>query len=153
MDGQKETFDSGYNLESNSSYLGFEKVEITKVDNSKPWKPGPYAFAMEMGKNMGKEGIATLEELKDKGFVSQADIDKTMAVKEEVFELNKSGDEESRNAFVEKFKEENPDNKVQFQVVRGAVIVSVVDAPKQDTTQLFSVFGPGEVGDKIMYTA
>lgn len=116
--------------------------------------PGVSDFSMEMGKNMGKEGVASMQELAEEGIVSEADIAAVETAREEVQNLNKTGDEEARNAFVEKFKTENPDCKVQFQVVRGAVIVPTVDTPKRPTTKLFMVFGPAEgIKGKSMYTA
>ena len=101
---------------------------------------------------MGKEGIASMEELKAEGILADSDLNTAESVRAEVEELNKSGDETAKKAFVEKFKSENPDCKVQFQLVRGTVLVPTVDTPKRDTTKLFMVFGPGADGKKTAYT-
>ncbi len=184
VEGEK----GSYNLEANQEFLGAQKVEVTKVDETKPWKPalevkvtkadgtvvegldastpfftfksnkengpaltvsaeaaghiddlhikakeagsqfdyptlealfadvskklpegvaeapGVTAFDMEMGKNMGKEGIASVEELLKDGVLSGGDILAMREVKDLVSELNKSGDEEAKKAFIEKFK-------------------------------------------------
>ena len=229
-----ETEEQKYALDSNQAFLGFQKVEVTKVDDSKPWKPalevkvtkadgsvsenldantpfftfrdslgnemtvtaaaaghidqlhikgedagskfdypslealfmdvaqklppevasapGVSDFALDMECHMGKEGIASMEELKAEGILADSDLSTAESVRAEVEELNKSGDEVAKNAFVEKFKLENPDCKVQFQLVRGTVLVPTVDTPKRDTTKLFMVFGPGADGKKTAYT-
>ncbi len=115
-------------------------------------KPGVSDFAIEMGKNMGKEGIASLQELLADGIISEQDLSIVENFREKVKELNKSSDLESKKAFVQSFKEQYPDCKVQFQIVRDVVIVPVVKSPKRPTTKLFMVFGPGEDNKKIAYT-
>lgn len=115
--------------------------------------PGVSAFDVEMGRMMGREGIAGMDELLESGTIAQEDIDAAMAVKDEVHELNKAGTAEAKQAFIAKFKETHPDAKVQFQLVRGTVLVPIVDAPKRPTTKLFMVFGPDATGDaKTLYT-
>ncbi len=110
------------------------------------------AFSMDMGKHMGQEGIATMDELVADGVLEGGDVETVMDLKEGVFELNHSGTEEEKTAFVEEYRKAHPDAKIQFQLIRGGVIVPIVDAPKRDTTELFVVFGPGQSG-KTMYTA
>lgn len=227
---------SHYSLDTDREYLGFQKVEVTKVDETKPWKPAlevkvikgdgtvvegidattPFftfknneggkeltvsaaaaghiddlhikgndagsrfnygsleelftdvqsklpdavatdpetsAFSMEMGKHMGKEGIAEMSELLEDGVVSESDIEAILMLKEEVFVLNKSGTLEQKKALISKFAGEHAEAKIQLQLVRGDVLVPVVDAPKRDTTKLFMVFGPDTKGGKTMYTA
>lgn len=223
-----------YALDSNQEFLGFENVEVTKTDETKPWKPalevkvtkadgsvaenldantpfftfrdsegnemtvtaavaghidelhikgedagskfeypslealfedvakklpqevasvpGVSDFAVDMERHMGKEGIASMEELKTEGILGDSDLSTAEYVRVEVEELNKSGDENAKKAFVEKFKADNPDCKVQFQLVRGTVLVPTVDSPKRDTSKLFMVFGPGADGKKTAYT-
>lgn len=223
-----------YVLNSNQEFLGFQKVEVTKTDDSKPWKPalevrvtkadgsvtenldantpfftfsdqrgnkmtvtaaaaghidqlhikgedagskfdypsletlfkdiaqkipqeiasapGVSDFSVDMGRHMGKEGIAEMEELRAEGVLSETDLAVVETVRSEVRELNKTGDEEAKKTFVKKFKEENPDCKVQFHIVRGTVLVPIVDVAKRDTTKLFMVFGPGVDGNKTAYT-
>jgi len=223
-----------YALDSNQEFLGFQNVEVTKTDDTKPWKPalevkvtkadgsvaenldantpfftfrdsegnemtvtaaaaghidqlhikgedagskfdypsldalfedvakklpqevasapGVSDFAVDMGRHMGKEGIASMKELKAEGILSEADLSTAESVRAEVQELNKSGDEAAKKAFVEKFKTDNPDSKIQFQLVRGTVLVPTVDTEKRDTTKLFMVFGPGADGKKTAYT-
>jgi hypothetical protein len=230
----RETEEQKYALDSNQAFLGFQNVEVTKTDDTKPWKPalevkvtkadgsvaenldantpfftfrdsegnemtvtaaaaghidqlhikgedagskfdypslevlfkdvaqklppevasapGVSDFAVDMERHMGKEGIASMEELKAEGILADSDLSTAESVRAEVEELNKSGDEAAKKAFVEKFKSENPDCKVQFQLVRGTVLVPIVDTPKRDTTKLFMVFGPGADGKKTAYT-
>jgi hypothetical protein len=229
-----ETEEQKYALDSNQEFLGFQNVEVTKTDDTKPWKPalevkvtkadgsvaenldanmpfftfrdskgnemtvtaaaaghidqlhikgedagskfdypsldalfedvakklpqevasapGVSDFAVDMSRHMGKEGIASMEELKAEGILSETDLSTTESVRTEVQELNKSGDEAAKKAFIEKFKTDNPDCKVQFQLVRGTVLVPTVDTAKRDTTKLFMVFGPGADGKKTAYT-
>ena len=224
-----------FTVQPNPEYLGFEKVEVTEVDDSKPWKPalkvrvtkedgsvvedldastpfftfkdaegdemtvsaeaaghidslhirgedpgskfdygsldalfsdaaakipkeaakegGPYAFSVDMGKSMGKEGIASMKELLESGVIEQSDIDAARAEKDTVFDLNREGDATAKDAFIAKFRAEHPDSKVQFQLVRGTVLVPTVETPKRDTTELFMVFGPGADTRKTLYTA
>jgi len=226
----------GYTLLSEPKYKGFQKVEVTQVDETKPWKPslkvkvtladgtqeeipastpfhtfegnngkkltvsadaaghvdslhikgtepgshfdytslealladvadklpenitetpGPSAFDMDMGKKMGSEGLATMQELLTDGVITQGDIDIAEKYREEVMQLNKTGDKAAKEAFVSKFAAENPDCKIQFQAIRGgAVLVPTVKAPKRPTNKLFMVFGPSEQeGVKTMWTA
>lgn len=114
--------------------------------------PGVSDFAIEMGKNMGKEGVASLQELKEEGIVSDGDLSIVENFREKVKELNKDSDLESKRAFVQSFSAQYPDCKVQFQIVRDTVIVPIVKSPKRPTTKLFMVFGPGEDNKKIAYT-
>jgi hypothetical protein len=230
----RESEEQKYALDSNQEFLGFQSVEVTKTDETKPWKPalevkvtkadgsvaenldantpfftfrdsegnemtvtaaaaghidrlhikgedagskfdypslealfddvakklpqevasapGVSDFAIDMERHMGKEGIANMAELKAEGILNETDLSTAEAVRVEVQELNRSGDEAAKKAFVEKFKSENPDCKVQFQLVRGTVLVPTVDTPKRDTTKLFMVFGPGADGKKTAYT-
>ena len=231
-----ETHEKGFTLERNDRFKDFAKVEVTKTDDSKPWKPpvevtvtmadgqrvehlpastsfytfhkgdaaltvsaaaaghidslhirgedpgsrfdepsfdalmadvapkipdevtetpGPSAFSVEMGKNMGKEGIAAIDELLKDGTVRSEDVMSATLVKADVIELNKNGTHESKQAFADAFRAKHPESRIQFQLVRGSVLVPVVDAPKRPTTKLFMVFGPDEArpGQKTMWTA
>ncbi len=113
-------------------------------------QPGISAFDIEMGKSMGKEGIASLVELQSSGVLTKEDIDLFMALKDTVAYLNRSGSKEQKEAFVV----QHSTGKVKFQLIRGDVLVPVVDTPKKSTTKLFMVFGPGEDPNrKTMYTA
>lgn len=228
----REYGNSNYELESNSDYLNFQKVEVTSVDDSKPWKPplevsvtkadgtvvdkldastpfftfkdrmgnvltvsaadaghidslhikgedpgsifdepslealmkdaaakmpegiaeqpGVSAFDVEMGKSMGREGIANLQELVRDGVLTEQDVEAAMALKNEVKALNKEGTKEEKDAFIQAHN----GGKVGFQLIRGDVLVPIVNAPKRPTTKLFMVFGPGKEGaPKTMYTA
>jgi hypothetical protein len=220
-----------YELSSDQEYLGFKNVEVTQVDESKPWKPavkvkveksegevaeidantpffvlknkdgkeltvsaataghidslhikgtdagslfdepslqalmqdaakkipadvasapGVSAFDIEMGKSMGREGIASMKELKQSGVLSQEDVNAALALKGKVIQLNRSGSKADKEAFVS----EHSNGKVKFQLIRGDVLIPVVDAPKRSTTKLFMVFGPDASGDrKTLYTA
>ncbi|MBT7736452.1 hypothetical protein HN709_02085, partial [Candidatus Peregrinibacteria bacterium] len=115
--------------------------------------PGVSAFSMEMGKNMGKEGIASMTELQEGGIISAADVALAESVRTQVYELNKSGDAAAKEAFVADFTSKNPGSRIQFQLVRGTVLVPIVDTPKRTTTKLFSVFGPAGENTKAMWTA
>lgn len=223
-----------YSLESDPKYLNFKKVEVTKRDETKPWKPpvevkvtlangneetidagspfftfldkdlnkltvgaadaghidelhikgtdlgskfsqatleelmndiaeklpptiaqqeGISAFALDMGKKMGKEGLSTLEELTKAGILNETDVQTAEAMRPDVYKLNKSGTAEEKDAFVKKFASDHPENKVQFKLIRGAVLVPVVKAEKQDTTKLYLCFGPKADKTKPMWTA
>lgn len=230
----RETEEPKYTLDSNQEFLGFQNVEVTKIDETKPWKPalevkvtkadgsiaenldantpfftfrdsegnemtvtaaaaghidqlhikgedagskfdyssletlfedvakklppeiastpGVLDFSIDMGRHMGQEGIASIDELMFEGILDDRDINIVESVRDEVRELNKLGDEEVKKAFVEKFRADNSDCKVQFQLIRGGVLVPIVDTPKRDTTELFMVFGPGADGKKTAYT-
>lgn len=230
----RETARTQFTLDSNQMFLGFQKVEVTKVDDTKPWKPasevrvtkadgsvvenldantpffifrdseghemtvtaaaaghidqlhikgedagskfdypsledlfedvakklppevsktpGVSDFAIDMGRHMGKEGIARMKELVAEGILNEDDVSTAESVRTEVQQLNASGDGMSKKAFVEKFTADHPDSKVRFQIIRGNVLVPVVDAPKHETTKLFMVFGPGADGKKTTYT-
>jgi hypothetical protein len=114
--------------------------------------PGVSDFAIDMGKNMGKEGIATMAELEKTGELTKENIDLAQAVRSKVQELNKSGDENAKKAFIEQWASKHPDSKIKFELIRGTVLVPTVDAPKRDTQELFMVFGPGADGKKTAYT-
>lgn len=117
-------------------------------------RPGIFTLDVEMGKNMGMEGIASTEELVASGRLSQVDIDAAQSVREEVQRLNREGTEEERLAFAEKYAEEHPDAGVQFTAAReDKVLLPTVKAPKQPTTKLFVMMGPNPAGDKkALYT-
>lgn len=234
-DSAKEFRAPAYSLEANRQFLNFQRVEVTKIDETKPWKPalevkvtkedgtvveglnanlpfftfydkqgnplnvsaaasghidslhikgedvgskfdeasledllrdaaakmpegiatqpGNSAFDIDMGKSMGKEGLASMQELLAAGKISQADIDTASELRNIIKELNKSGKKEDKEALIADFKAQHGDCKIQFQLVRGDVLVPIVDAPKQDTTKLFMVFGPGADDNKTLYTA
>lgn len=223
-----------YTLDANQEFLNFQEVEVTKIDDTKPWKPPlkvkvtkadgsvvenldantPFftfrdpegneitvtaataghidqlhikakdlgskfdypslqalfedvarklppriarepevsAFAIDMERPMGKEGIASMKELESEGILTDGDINTVESVREEVLNLNKSGDEAAKKAFIKRFKSENPNCKIQFQLVRGTSLVPTVDAPKRNTTKLFVVIGPDDDGKKTVYT-
>lgn len=125
----------------------------TKMPEGIASAQGVSAFDVEMGKSMGKEGIASMQELVASGVLENTDVEIAMKAKERVKKLNKDGSKEDKQKFIDDFKSQNPDCKVQFQMVRGDVLVPVVDAPKNPTTKLFMVFGPGDNGEKTLYTA
>jgi hypothetical protein len=112
------------------------------------------ALSVEMGKPMGKEGIASLDELVADGILTAEQVAEARSAKEEVKRLNLSGSKEERAAFVEQWKAEHPDSPIQFQAIRGGeALVPTVAAPKRETTKLFMVFGPNATGDqKTLYT-
>jgi hypothetical protein len=121
-----------------------------KIPENIATEPGVSAFDVEMEKSMGKEGIASLAELQKSGVLTEADVEQALSLKEEVARLNLSGTKAEKETFVA----EHSDGKVKFQLIRGDVLVPVVDTPKIPTTKLFMVFGPTD-GDarKTMYTA
>lgn len=111
------------------------------------------ALSVDMGKRMGKEGIAGIDELVADGTLTAQQAAEGRAAKDEVIRLNRSGNKEERDAFVASWKAEHPDSAIQFQIVRNEAIVPVVAAPKRETTNLFMVFGPNATGDqKTLYT-
>ena len=112
---------------------------------------GVSAFSVETGKPMGEEGVAGLEELLEKGLISPEDIEGLAASREQISQLNLEGSSEEKDAFVAHFNETYVNSKIKLQLVRGGVIVPAADRPKQPTTKLFMVFGPGKTG-KTMYT-
>ena len=112
---------------------------------------GVSAFAVETGRAMGSEGVAGLGELLEKGLVSTTDIDMLAASKDIIIKLNLEGSPDEKISFVKQFNETHDDSIIKLQLVRGNVIVPTVDVPKQHTTKLFMVFGPGNNG-KTMYT-
>lgn len=234
METKNTSNNEEYSLESNTEFLWFKKIEVTKVDESKPWKPalevkvilengtiienvdantpffifrdlewnemtvsavaawhidslhikgedagskfdystleelfkdvakkipkavaikpGISDFAIDMNRQMGKEGIASMQELLSLNIIDEQDIIKAESARKEVWELNKTGDNLSKNEFIEKYKIKNPDCKIQFQLIRGTVLVPVVNAPKHSTTELFMVFWPDARGRKTVYT-
>lgn len=236
LDSGKEFKAPAYQLEAKREFLNFQRVEVTKIDESKPWKPalevkvtkeddsvvegldantpfftfydkdgnplnvsaaasghidslhikgedagskfdeasledlfrdaaakmpegiatqpGVSAFDVDMGKSMGKEGLASMQELVASDTIPKADIETVQQLKDQIKELNKSGKKEDKEAFINGFKAKKGDCKIQFQLIRGEVLVPVVDAPKQDTNKLFMVFGPDASGQqKTLYTA
>ena len=113
-------------------------------------EPGISELSVDMGKGMGQEDIASMRELVSDGVLTEEDVTQATALKEEVMGLNKAGTKEAKEAFIAG----HADGKVRFQLIRGDVLVPVVDAPKRPTTKLFMVFGPVEGDDrKMMYTA
>lgn len=230
----KEGEEANYEVMVNPEFQGFQRIEVTKIDESKPWKPalevkvtkadgsivenldasityaifrskggiemsvtlekaghidklhikgedaGSHfnfssfdellkeiakkmpetvatekkltALSIEMGVSMGKEGLATLEELESAGVVTEEQVAEAMKMKDEVGKLNKDGSADEKNAFIAKFLAENGDSPIQFQLVRGVVLVPIVKTEKHDTSSLFLVFGPGK-DKKTMYTA
>lgn len=123
-----------------------------KIPPTVATEPGVSAFSVDMGKHMGNEGIASLAELKAEGVLADSDIATAEAVKDQVIKLNRSGDAAAKSAFIEAFKTDHPDCKIQFQVIRGSVLVPTVETPKRPTTKLFMVFGPTDTG-KTLWTA
>ncbi len=118
--------------------------DVTQTD-------GVSALSVETGRSMGNEGVAGLEELLEKGLISAEDIDSLAASKGNISKLNLEGSPKDKVAFVDAYNTQNVSSKIKLQLVRGTVIVPTADAPKQPTTELFMVFGPGKNG-KTMYT-
>ena len=230
-----------YSLEANEEYLGFQKVNPTEFDESKPWKPalkvevtkadgsvvqgldakmpfftlndvegrvisipaetaghihdthiigddvgskfdqqdlqslfqdvaaklpeglakrqGIFTLDVEMDKSMGKEGIASMEELMASKALTQEDIDAAEAVKEQVQNLNRAADIPAMHSFAKQYNAEHPEAKIRFTVAREtvppttAVLLPTVDAPKQPTTKLFVMMGPDTDGKNVeLYT-
>ncbi len=110
------------------------------------------AFSIDMGRYVGKEGVASVEELKAEGILTDSDLNNIESVRTEVEKLNKSGDEIAKKEFLKKFKTTYPNCKIQFQLIRDGVLVPTVDAPKRNTTKLFIVLGPGLDGKRTIYT-
>lgn len=126
------------------------KDAAQRIPESVASEPGHSAFEMEMGKSMGKEGLASMEELVRDGVLTQEDVQKAMALKDEISKLNREGTKQDKESFIQT----HGDGKVRFQLIRGDVLVPVVDAAKRPTTKLFMVFGPAEGDDrKTLYTA
>ncbi|MGK5086393.1 hypothetical protein WDW86_02450, partial [Bdellovibrionota bacterium FG-2] len=142
------------------SLFDYPSLDSLMEDVSKKIKPemfvgpGPSAFSVEMGRPMGKEGIASLDELKARGDIDDEDLKSVLTVRSEVAQLNLAGALEAKKTFVDNFKKMNPESKIQFQVLRDTVILPVAELPKQETTQLFMVFGPDEnrPGQKTAWT-
>lgn len=112
---------------------------------------GVSALSVETGRSMGEEGVAGLDELLGKGLIAPEDIDGLAASRDQISQLNLEGSPEDKDAFVTQFNETHAEGKIKLQLVRGSVIVPTADVPKQPTTKLFMVFGPGKTG-KTMYT-
>ncbi len=153
----KELHFDGTDLGSRFSFGSLKELMeavAEKMPSCIPDEPGVSAFALEMDRPMGSEGIATMDELRDSGILRKDDVVTALIARGTVFALNKGSTKEEKEAFVAKFASDNPDCRVQFTLVRGTVIVPTVTAPKQPTTKLFLVFGPAEGGGyKTLYTA
>jgi hypothetical protein len=223
-----------FTLDIDPAYEGFQSVEVTKIDDSKPWKPalevkitkadgsvaegvdanravytfkdakdnaltvsiataghiddlhihakepgskferasltelmqdiskhlpddvmerkGVSTFDMQMGKHVGMEGIASMDELLEEGNLTPQDIATARMEKDRVFELNKSGSMEDKKSYIDSFRAAHPESKIQFQLVRDTVVVPVVESSKRPTTKLFMMMGPGADGKPSMYT-
>lgn len=139
---------SQFDVDSIDELLGIVRehlpVDIAQVE-------GVSAFAVETGRAMGSEGVAGLDELLEKGLISTTDVDILAASKDIIIKLNLEGSLDDKASFVKQFNETHEDSMIKLQLVRGNVIVPSTDAPKQPTTKLFMVFGPGKNG-KTMYT-
>lgn len=109
-------------------------------------------FSVDMGKNMGREGVASLQELVEEGILTDEDLKTIEAVRAIVQQLNLEGDAEANQAYVDEYNNAHADSKLKLQVVRGQVIVPTVDTPKRQTNKLFQVWGPGADGKKTCYT-
>lgn len=224
MSGREEE-NAMFDLEVDGSLEGFKTVEVTKIDESKPWKPalevkvtqadgtvteavdanrpvytfkdgkgrtlrvsiataghiddmhihakepgskfeqnsltelmrdvaahlpdnvmdrqGIATFDMEMEKQMGLEGIASMDELLREGVIAESDVNTAKGEQARVFELNRAGSLEEKKEFIEEFKAAHPESKIQFQLVRDTVLVPVVASAKRPTTKLFMMMGPG----------
>lgn len=123
-----------------------------KIPGDVTSRPKVVRVSVEMGKHMGNEGLASLQELVESGVVSEQDVALAEEVRQQVYELNKSGDAAAKAQFIKTFKADHPESKIQFQTVRSGVIVPVVDTPNRPTTKLFMMFGPADSG-KALWTA
>jgi len=120
-----------------------------KIPEDVATQPGVLVIEVKMGKNIGQEGIAGLEELQDSGILTKDDVQKALAFKEEVIRLNRLGTKDEKEIFVKN----HSDGKIKFQLIRDDVLVPVVDTPRRPTTKLYMVFVPTEQGDKkTLYT-
>lgn len=113
--------------------------------------PGRHSFGLEMGRPMGYEGIASLQELMSVDVVSSEDIATITSLQDDVFALNKRGDIEAKRAFV---AEKGRTRTITFALVRNTVLVPTVIAPMRPTTKLCLSFGPQEGSpNKTLYMA
>ncbi len=141
----------GSKFSYNSLVELFEDI-IQKLPPNVASEPGVTAFAIEMNREMGKEGLASIEELLNNGIIDQQDINILESYRTEVFNLNKSGTIEEKHNFIKKYQSTHPDAKIQFQIIRNKVLVPVIRSPKKTTTKLFMAIGPNNKGQKIIYT-
>lgn len=56
VDTTVEQEKQAFHLESDQAFIGFQKVEVTKVDDTKPWKP-PVEVAVTLQDGSKKEGL------------------------------------------------------------------------------------------------
>ncbi len=143
-----------------ASRFAFDSVSslFTAITNLIPkdrlLQEGVQAFAINLGRSMGAEGIASMSELVADGVLPQADVDVARLVRDEVMHLNATGSLDEKRAMAARYRTEHPDSKIQFILVRGSVLVPTVAAPKRETTELFLAMGPAESGaGKTLYTA
>jgi len=116
-------------------------------------RKGIFTFDLDMGKEMGKEGLASLEELVNDGVVRPEDVALIRSVKAEVQALNKESDSAKMRAFVEAFSQQHPDARIQFSLIReDRAIVPTVSAPKRSTSKLFVMMGPDDQGKTTLFT-
>ena len=106
-------------------------------------RKGIFTLDVDMGKGMGMEGIASLDELVRDGVLTEEDVALARSYKAEIQRLNLEGDSKALQSFVAKFAEEHPDAKVGFKLIRDdRAIVPAVVSPKRPTTKLFVMMGP-----------
>jgi hypothetical protein len=115
-----------------------------------PYQDGVAAFSIDLGQYTGMEGVASQQEMLDKGVMTPDDVQKLDNVKNEVFLLNLVATVEERKAFVERFNTQMTGN-AQLGV-RGDAIVPFFTHPKQPTNQMFMVVaeGKGELPEGLL---
>lgn len=148
---------SGTDLGSRFSVVNlghlFEIVK-DKIPNCIAGMPGISSFALDTGRLIGHEGLAKSMELVEDNVIDMNDVAAVERHRPLVYLLNKAGHIEAKKEFISIFRQNNLGCRIQFEIIRGSVIVPVVIAPMRPTKEVFMVFGPteGQTG-KALYTA
>lgn len=99
--------------------------------------------SIDMGKIIGTETVSSKEELKEKGIITDEDINTVEAYRTEVADLNRGGENtrDAKELFVNVFNRDHPDCKIQFSVLNNGVLLPVVKSTPQETSEIFMVIG------------
>lgn len=124
-----------------------KKLAVEIADNLKA-----NSLSIEMDKIIGKEAVASINELINEKVLTVSDKNIVDYYRDEVRKLNKEATKDEKNDFIAKFKSANSSCKIQFGLIRDSVLIPMVKASKRDTNKLFIALGPNINGKKLVYT-
>ena len=126
-----------------------------RIDGARVNPTGRNEFRFSMGRNMGTDGVGSLNDLLASGAISTSDNEALGSYSDRLMAANLAGDAQALQALVASFKEEFSTSNIQLEyIARANCVVPRINMPPQPTQELMVVFGRSEDAQvATLYTA